>query len=139
MTYVYLEHTTVTPVQVLLQEEEREQFRRQAEREELSLSAWLRRAGQERLRSRQGRRISTVRELREFFREIDAREKGREPEVRGRPVCTRARWCPRRAGRPGPPSSRVLSPTRGDTIKTFDRPLAAAFRKKRGQGREDRR
>jgi hypothetical protein len=70
----------VTRVQVLLQEAEREQFRRQAEREGLSLSGWLRRAGQERLRSRQGRRLSTVRELREFFREVDAREKGREPD-----------------------------------------------------------
>jgi hypothetical protein len=67
-------------VQVLLPEGEREQFRREAEREGVSLSAWLRRAGQDRLRSRQGRRISTVRELREFFREIDAREKGREPD-----------------------------------------------------------
>lgn len=67
-------------VQVLLEEAEREQFRRQAEREGLSLSAWLRRAGQERLRSRQGRRISTVRELREFFRDVDTREKGREPD-----------------------------------------------------------
>ncbi|HEX9185721.1 MAG TPA: antitoxin [Vicinamibacteria bacterium] len=70
----------MTRVQVLLAEEERERFRRQAEREGLSLSAWLRRAGQDRIRSRQGRRISTVRELREFFREIDAREKGREPD-----------------------------------------------------------
>ena len=70
----------MTRVQVLLQEAEREQFRRQVEREGLSLSGWLRHAGQERLRSRQGRRLSTVRELREFFREVDAREKGREPD-----------------------------------------------------------
>jgi hypothetical protein len=70
----------MTRVQVLLEEAEREQFRRQAEREGLSLSAWLRRAGRERLRSPQGRRLSTVRELREFFREVDAREKGREPD-----------------------------------------------------------
>jgi hypothetical protein len=69
----------MTRVQVLLQEAERERFRREAEREGLSLSAWLRRAGQERLRSRQGRRLSTVRELRQFFREIDGRERGREP------------------------------------------------------------
>jgi hypothetical protein len=67
-------------IQVLVGEGEQEQFRRQAEREGLSLSAWLRRAGQERLRSRRGRRISTMRELREFFREIDTREKGREPD-----------------------------------------------------------
>jgi hypothetical protein len=77
---VYEDYTIMTRVQVLVAEEERERFRRQAEREGLSLSAWLRRAGQDRLRSRQGRRISTVRELREFFREIDAREKGHEPD-----------------------------------------------------------
>jgi hypothetical protein len=70
----------MTRVQVLLEEAEREQFRRQAEREGLSLSASLRRAGLERLRSRQHRRISTVRQLRDFFREVDAREKGREPD-----------------------------------------------------------
>jgi hypothetical protein len=67
-------------VQIFLAEEETEQFRRQAEREGLSLSVWLRRAGQERLGARRGRRISTVRELREFFREVAAREKGREPD-----------------------------------------------------------
>ena len=70
----------MTRVQVLLEEAEREEFRRQAEREGLSLSAWLRRAAQERLRSRARRRLSTLRELREFFREVDAREKGREPD-----------------------------------------------------------
>jgi hypothetical protein len=70
----------MTRIQVLVDDGEREQFRRQAEREGLSLSSWLRRAGQERLRSRQGRRLSTVRELREFFREVDGREKGREPD-----------------------------------------------------------
>jgi hypothetical protein len=69
----------MTRVQVLVPEDERERFRRQAQQEGVSLSAWLRRAGQERLRSREGRRISTVRELREFFRRVDAREKGREP------------------------------------------------------------
>lgn len=67
-------------VQVLLDEGEQEHFRQQAEREGLSLSAWLRQAGQERLRSRRVRRLSTLRELREFFRAVDAREKGREPD-----------------------------------------------------------
>ena len=66
-------------VQVLLAEEERERFRHEAEREGLSLSAWLRRAGQERLGKRNGRRIASVRELRAFFRAVAAREKGREP------------------------------------------------------------
>jgi len=67
-------------VQVLLDEGEQEHFRQQAEREGLSLSAWLRQAGQERLRSRRSRRLSTLRDLRDFFRAVDAREKGREPE-----------------------------------------------------------
>jgi hypothetical protein len=67
-------------VQVLLEEGEQEHFRQQAEREGMSLSAWLRQAGQERLRSRRSRRLSTLRDLREFFRAIDAREKGREPD-----------------------------------------------------------
>ncbi len=67
-------------VQVLLDEGEQEHFRQQAEREGLSLSAWLRQAAQERLRSRRGRRLSTQRDLRDFFRAVDAREKGREPD-----------------------------------------------------------
>ncbi len=67
-------------VQVLLEEQEREQFRREAERQGLSLSAWLRRAGQERLEARRRRRITSPRELRAFFRAADAREKGREPD-----------------------------------------------------------
>jgi hypothetical protein len=67
-------------VQVLLEESEQEHFRQQAEREGLSLSAWLRQAGQERLRSRRGRRLSTLRDLRDFFRVVDAREKNREPD-----------------------------------------------------------
>ena len=78
MTYAY-EGYTMRRVQVLLEEGEQEHFRQQAEREGLSLSAWLRRAGQERLRSRPGRRLSTLRDLRDFFRAVDAREKGREP------------------------------------------------------------
>ncbi len=39
----------MTRIQVLLDEAEREEFRRQAEREGVSLSAWLRRAARERL------------------------------------------------------------------------------------------
>jgi len=64
-------------VQVLVDEREHEQFRRQARREGLSLSAWLRQAGRERLRTR---RISSLRDLKAFFREVDAREQGREPD-----------------------------------------------------------
>jgi hypothetical protein len=67
-------------IQVLVEEGQQEQFRRQAEREGLSLSAWLRRAGQERLGARRGRRITSLRDLKAFFRAVDAREKGREPD-----------------------------------------------------------
>jgi hypothetical protein len=69
-----------TRIQVLLDSEERERFRREAEREGLSLSAWLRRAGQERLARRKRRRIRSVAELKQFFRAVRAREKGREPD-----------------------------------------------------------
>lgn len=67
-------------VQVLIEEEEREEFRREAEREGLSLSAWLRRAGQERLGARRVRRIASVRDLKAFFRAVSDREAGREPD-----------------------------------------------------------
>jgi hypothetical protein len=67
-------------VQVLVEAAEEEQFRRQAEREGLSLSAWFRRAGQERLGARRSRRIRTVGELKAFFRAVRVREKGREPD-----------------------------------------------------------
>lgn len=70
----------MTRVQVLLDEDELARFRRQAQREGLSLSAWLRQAGQERLQSRRGRRIQTVDDLREFFRAVDERESGSEPD-----------------------------------------------------------
>ena len=68
-------------VQVILDEEEKELFQRQARREGLSLSAWLRRAGEERLSTRQASpRVETVEELRSFFAACDQRESGREPD-----------------------------------------------------------
>jgi len=67
-------------VQVLVDAAEEERFRRQAEREGLSLSAWLRRAGQERLEAKGERRITSLRDLKAFFRAVDARERGREPD-----------------------------------------------------------
>lgn len=69
-----------TRIQVVLGEEERERFRRQAETEGLSLSAWLRRAGRERIAAQPRRRIGTLRELKAFFRAVDRREHGREPD-----------------------------------------------------------
>jgi len=70
-----------TRVQVILDEEDRERFRRYAKKEGLSLSAWLRKAGRERVaaqKAKQGPR--TAEELKEFFEQCDSREKGREPD-----------------------------------------------------------
>jgi hypothetical protein len=68
-------------VQVILEEEEKELFQSQARREGLSLSAWLRRAGEESLSARKvSSRIDTVEGLRAFFASCDQREKGHEPD-----------------------------------------------------------
>jgi hypothetical protein len=71
-----------TRVQVLLDELDREAFRRRAEAEGLSLSAWLRQAGRDRLAARPQPKLATRKDLRAFFAACDAREKGREPEWR---------------------------------------------------------
>jgi hypothetical protein len=68
-------------VQVVLDEEEREEFRRRAIREGLSLSAWLRRAGREKLSVDRDREVPrTLQELRKFFKACDEREEGKEPD-----------------------------------------------------------
>ena len=67
-------------VQVLLDEEEREAFRKLAEQQGLSLSAWLREAGRARLAASRSRGIRNVEELRRFFFEIDEQEQGTEPD-----------------------------------------------------------
>jgi len=69
-----------TRIQVILDAAERERFRRQAEREGLSLSAWLRLAGRERLGATRRRSIATRGELRAFWKERDRAEPGREPD-----------------------------------------------------------
>lgn len=70
-----------TRVQVVLDEEERERFRRQAAREGMSLSAWLRRAGRERLEEQRAADAPrTLEDLRAFFTECDRREQGTEPD-----------------------------------------------------------
>jgi hypothetical protein len=66
-------------VQVILDAAEREEFRRRANAEGLSLSAWLRQAGRERLQAEAGRRLASVEDLREFFARQAERELGREP------------------------------------------------------------
>ena len=71
----------MTRLQVLVSAEEKEAFRQMAEREGLSLSAWLRQAGLSRLAEcEQKRRIDTVEELRTFFEACDQRESGDEPD-----------------------------------------------------------
>ena len=71
-------------IQVVLSERERDRFRVQAKREGLSLSAWLREAGRERLAATDARpRFETQDALDTFFRRCDEREQsGREPEWR---------------------------------------------------------
>jgi len=68
-------------VQVLMEKEEREEFRRMAERSGLSLSAWLRRAGLEEAgRQKKQTELDTREDLQEFFAGCDAREQGLEPD-----------------------------------------------------------
>jgi len=69
-----------TRVQVVLADAEREAFRRRAEMEGLSLSAWLRQAGREKLAAHRPSPITTIAELRAFFEACDTREQGREPD-----------------------------------------------------------
>ncbi|MDA2928941.1 ribbon-helix-helix domain-containing protein [Acidobacteria bacterium AH-259-O06] len=70
-----------TRVQVILDEEEKELFRRRAELAGLSLSAWLRKAAREKLAfEERNPGIKTAEELRAFFSACDARERGKEPD-----------------------------------------------------------
>ncbi len=69
-----------TRVQVVIDELEREAFRQAAAREGLSLSDWLRRAARDRLRSASQTKLQTAAQLRAFFRDCDARERGEEPD-----------------------------------------------------------
>ena len=68
-------------VQVILPENEKELFRIEAGREGISLSAWLRRAAQEKVAAAQARlAIRSPEELSAFFAACDVREQGREPD-----------------------------------------------------------
>jgi len=69
-----------TRVQVVMDEVEREAFRRAAAREGLSLSDWLRRAARERLQAAGPPRLRSSEDLRAFFEECRARETGSEPD-----------------------------------------------------------
>ena len=68
-------------VQVLMQQEERERFRRMARQNGMSLSAWLRNAGLESAdRQVQETPLDSVEALADFFARCDAREEGVEPD-----------------------------------------------------------
>lgn len=70
----------MTRIHIILDEAEKERFRRQAEREAKSLAEWLREAGRERLEAAERKsRLETLAELRGFFAECDARESEAEP------------------------------------------------------------
>jgi hypothetical protein len=68
-------------IQVLLDRDERELFRRLARQRGLSLSAWLRDAAlKQSAAESEVPRVRSVEDLRAFFAECDAREVGREPD-----------------------------------------------------------
>ena len=70
-----------TRIQVIVEETEREAFRSVAEQEGMSLSAWLRQAGKDRLAAKtQQKSIRTVKDLRRFFKSCDMQSSGREPD-----------------------------------------------------------
>ena len=69
-----------TRIHIVVDEAEKERFRRRAERRGLSLSAWLREAARARLERETPNALDTVEELDAFFRACDERETGREPE-----------------------------------------------------------
>lgn len=68
-------------VHIVLDETTKARYRREAEREGMSLGAWLREAAEARLDQRGAeRRISSVSELRAFFERCDKSEEGVEPD-----------------------------------------------------------
>jgi len=71
----------ITRVQVLLEEGDKELFLYRARLEGLSLSAWLLRAGKEKLKEKEGAmKLENQEDLASFFAACDAREVGREPD-----------------------------------------------------------
>ncbi|MEN8165366.1 MAG: antitoxin [Acidobacteriota bacterium] len=67
-------------VQVVMNEVEREAFRRQAGLEGMSLSGWLRKAAHDRLEKVRPPKIDSLEALRAFFAECGDRERGVEPD-----------------------------------------------------------
>jgi hypothetical protein len=69
-------------VQLIIPDQDRDRYAHRAREEGMSLSAWLRAAAEDRLRSRTEReRFRSVEDLQAFFREVDQRgEAGSEPD-----------------------------------------------------------
>lgn len=70
----------MTRVEVLLDEDEEQRFQRYARRQGISLSAWLREAGNALLKAQPSPTAANSLDLRVFFAACDARESGREPD-----------------------------------------------------------
>lgn len=69
-------------IHLVVREEEKEKYRRSAERSGLTLSEWLREAAREKLAlESRGRSIETIEDLDAFFAECDARHEGEGPEA----------------------------------------------------------
>jgi len=72
---------SMTRIHILLDESEKERYRRHAQRAGMSLGAWLRQAAREKLAAEEGAtRLDTVAELRAFFASCDEREPEKEPD-----------------------------------------------------------
>lgn len=67
-------------IHIVVDEEDKERFRRQAEREGKSLSAWLREAARARLAECRPADLDTPERLRAFFDACDDRESAPEPD-----------------------------------------------------------
>ena len=79
---VYARGIGVARVQLIIPDDDRDRFVRQARREGLTFSAWLRAAAHERLEDRQrAQRFQSQEDLQRFFAECDARRgPGVEPD-----------------------------------------------------------
>lgn len=68
-----------TRIHIVVDEAEKERFRREAARRGSSLSEWIREAAREKLADREDTRLDSLEALGEFFRACDDRESGAEP------------------------------------------------------------
>ena len=66
-------------MQVILSDEEKSRLQREARRQRMSLSAWLRHAALERLAATEQRGLTSRADVERFFAACDLRETGEEP------------------------------------------------------------